>query len=479
MAEKAKWAQLEKRVDSFIRQHQIFEPGTPVVAACSGGPDSLALASILHNLREVWDIRLCIAHFEHGIRGKASEEDAEFVRGFAGERGIPFYIGREDIPEYSKRARLSLETAAREKRYAFLERTADTWGRGALIAVGHHRDDQAETVLMHLFRGSGVEGLAGMRPRSGRIIRPLLGVSRAEIEAYCKERSLEPRTDETNFSPDAGRNRVRLELLPAIRQYYPSVNDALCRLAAAQAETADFLRETAETVWDAALERENGENLLRLEAFRRQPAAVRKAILRRMADEAGFRQSLGFQHYEALDRFCCKGEPGKRLRLPKGGTAECRYGTAVLRQAEETPVSWTDTPLSLSGITRIEALGLTIHAAPWKIGDPVPDSSAAVVDVDGLKPPIVVRKRRDGDSFRLENGGRQKLKSLLIDRKVPRVLRDRIPIFTAGGEIFWVGGLRRAASALLTGNTERAAILRMEWDDNVEYTKGRIGHDDR
>ena len=143
----------------------------------------------------------------------------------------------------------------------------------------------------------------------------------------------------------------------------------------------------------------------------------------------------------------------------------------LFRKTAEASQEWEETNLSLSGSTRIEAIGLTICASPWKPGDELPDASAAVVDVDTLEQPLVVRKRRDGDSFRLESGGRQKVKDLLIDKKVPREFRDRVPIFSAGGEIFWVGGIRRAAIALVTNDTKRAAALRLVWDD-TRHTKG-------
>ena len=166
--------ELEGRVEAFVRRHGIFTPGSRIVVACSGGPDSLALASILLSLREKWRLSLRIAHFEHGIRGAASLADAEFVCAFAEQEGLPCSLVQEDIPAYAKRAKISLETAARERRYAFLTETAQKMGADALIATGHHAGDQAETVLMHILRGTGIDGLAGMRPRSGRIIRPLL-----------------------------------------------------------------------------------------------------------------------------------------------------------------------------------------------------------------------------------------------------------------------------------------------------------------
>ena len=473
--------EFENCVDAFVQRHEIFSPGSRIVIACSGGPDSLALASVLLALRDKWGLSLRIAHFEHGIRGAASVADAEFVRTFAEERGAPCDIVCEDIPAYAARKGLSLETAARERRYVFLEKTAHAMGNTALIATGHHAGDQAETVLMHLLRGSGIDGLAGMRPRMGNRIRPLLFASRQEILRYLKEKGLEPRWDETNLQTDAARNRIRLEVLPTLRQYSPSVDDALCRLADAEAEVVDFLRKSVDAVWEKAVENRGGMICLQRAVYGAQPAAVRKAVLRRLAEEAGLRQSLFYSHYMALDAFCRFGETGKRLALPQNQTAECRYDEVLFRRVAEDSAEWDETCLSVSGPTRVEAIGLTISVLPWKRGDTLPDAMAAVVDIEALREPLVVRRRRDGDSFLLEGGGRQKVKALLIDKKVPREFREHVPIFTTGGEIFWIGGLRRAAIALVTEKTEKAVMFRLEWDDAGfwgQRQRERIRHDD-
>ena len=459
---------MESRVKEFVRRYKIFASGSSIIIACSGGPDSLALAEVLLALREEWQLSLEIAHFEHGIRGEDSLADAEFVRSYAEERGLPCRVRHEDIPSYAKRAKLSLETAARERRYAFFAETAKRMGEETLIATGHHAGDQAETVLMHLLRGSGIDGLAGMRPRAGAIIRPLLFLSKKEISDYCREKGLEPRQDETNFLPDAERNRIRLELLPMLRRYRPSVDEVLCRLAAAEAEAADYLQTAAAASWNQTVTESSGELLLRRRTYCEAHAALRKAILRQAAEKLGIRSALGFLHYEALDEFCRLGEAGKKLTLPEGGEAECRYDTVVLRRTAAQSLSWGERPLSFSGATRIEEIGLTIYVSSPNAEEIPTDPRIAVADLDALSSPLLVRSRRAGDSFRLESGGRQKVKSLLIDRKIPSGLRGCVPIFTAGGEIFWVGGVRRAAVALVTAETKRRIAFHMVWDNGKE-----------
>ena len=461
--------ELERRVEAFVQKHMLFSPGVRIAVACSGGPDSLALLEILLALRERWRLTLWVAHFEHGIRGAASREDAEFVRAFARAHDLPCRVAHEDVPLYARRARVSLETAARERRYAFLSAVASEMGEGTLIATAHHADDQAETVLMRILRGSGLDGLAGMRPRTGNLIRPLLSVSRTEIEAYCEAKGLSPRIDETNAKPVATRNRIRLELLPILRRYNPSIDEALCRLAAAAAEQTDYLASMAEAAWLCIIMEGNDAFLIRRKPYRDAPPALRHGILKRLAQRLGLYQRFGFQQYDALDSLCCSGGAGKRLTLFEGVVAECRYDEVAVMRDNAFAGAWAEVPLAIPGETRIEAIGLTILAEPCDEMPAVLDAWSAVLDADALRSPCVVRMRRAGDVIRMESGRRQKLKELLIDRKIPRMLRDCVPIFTTAGEIFWVGGVRRAAVALLTEETKHIVRLRMVWDDGFGF----------
>ena len=186
-------AEMLAQVATFCEQNKLLVPGDSVLIACSGGPDSLALVQVLLALRDRYQLRLAVGHFEHGIRGAASLADAAFVRDFCQREGLPFYLAAADVPAYSRQHHLSLETAARLLRYRFLRETAQRIAAGTLIATAHQADDQAETVLMRVLRGTGVDGLAGIRPRTADIIRPLLCVTRAEIEDYCRRQGLQPR----------------------------------------------------------------------------------------------------------------------------------------------------------------------------------------------------------------------------------------------------------------------------------------------
>ena len=232
----------------YARAQGLLHHGMHVLVACSGGPDSLALLDILLRLRGRLRLALTVAHFEHGIRGASSEGDASFVAAFCKERGVPCFIGHGDVPSAARAQGKSLELAARELRYAFFWQTMARVGADVL-ATAHHADDQAETVLMRILRGTGLDGLSAMKPREGKKIRPLLFARRAEILAYCGARGLEPRHDATNDLPDCTRNVLRLKVLPYLQQSCnPEVARALCQLAELARADCDYLEQQLDAI---------------------------------------------------------------------------------------------------------------------------------------------------------------------------------------------------------------------------------------
>lgn len=476
---------LLRKIEKFIDRHDLLAAGGRVLVACSGGPDSLALLSLFLDMREKHGFIVWAAHFNHGIRGEAAREDARFVADFCAAREVPFYLGEEDVPAYAAHEGLSLETAARKQRYSFLRRIARQMGPDAVIATAHQADDQAETVLMRLLRGTGIEGLAAMRPKAGGVIRPLLGTTRLEIEAYCESKGLEPRWDSTNEVPDATRNKLRLQILPMLRQEInPSVNEALCRLASIAAETGDFLRGKAGAAWGDTVRFVADAWEIDCRMFQKRPAAVRQAMLRMLAERLHIQTLCGEAHYEALHSLVMEGRTGARLMLPDRVTAEAGYGAVrLLREKDATSVAdWPAMEIVVPGETRIEKLGLSIittmpETCPGELGP-----TAVAVDAGALPGKWMVRPRRPGDVIEVENGT-QKVKKLLIDRKVPRKERGLIPIFTDDDRIFWVGGIRQAALGRVTEDTQRIVCLMMCWDSvpsaDALMEEPEIGLEDR
>ncbi|PAV39535.1 tRNA lysidine(34) synthetase TilS [Megasphaera sp. ASD88] len=299
-------------VEAYCRQHSLFQPGETILIACSGGPDSLALLDILARLRPAYDLRLAVCYVHHGIR-EAADEEVPFVRQEAEKRACPFICRRTDVPALAAQERASLEAVGRRERYRLLREEKDRLGAAA-IAVAHHQDDQAETVLLHLLRGSGLAGLGAMRPQAGDVVRPLLGITRGEIDAYVKERNLTPRHDETNDSVQFTRNRIRLELLPALRQYNPSVVGDLNRLAQiAQAED-DCMAQWASRLYEAHVRPCPGGAGVEKKWFLSQPAALQRRLVRLLCRNAtGTERDIPFHYVETIRELACKGA-GKQFQ---------------------------------------------------------------------------------------------------------------------------------------------------------------------
>ena len=307
-------------------------PGEALVVGLSGGADSVALLDALALLRGPRRLRLVAAHLDHGLRPSAAE-DAAFCRALCARLGVPLREGRADVRARAAREGRGLEDAARRERYAFLRRVAREEQAG-VVAVAHTRDDQAETLLLRLLRGAGAAGLAAMRPRRGRLLRPLLDVSRDEVLAHLRARSLEWREDPTNADPAHLRNRVRHELLPYLEQRFnPAARAVIARAAALLADEAAHLREEADAVLAAASAREEGDALVLGRApLARAPLAVARAALREALRRHGGLRGVGAVHVERLLALVRSPEPaGRALALP--GRRSARFERDLLRIA--------------------------------------------------------------------------------------------------------------------------------------------------
>ncbi len=307
-------------------------PGEALVVGLSGGADSVALLDALALLRGPRRLRLVAAHLDHGLRPSAAE-DAAFCRALCARLGVPLREGRADVRARAAREGRGLEDAARRERYAFLRRVAREEQAG-VVAVAHTRDDQAETLLLRLLRGAGAAGLAAMRPRRGRLLRPLLDVPRDEVIAHLRARSLEWREDPTNADPAHLRNRVRHELLPYLeRRFNPAARAVIARAAALLADEAAHLREEADAVLAAASAREEGDALVLGRApLARAPLAVARAALREALRRHGGLRGVGAVHVERLLALVrSPGPSGRTLALP--GRRLARFERDLLRIA--------------------------------------------------------------------------------------------------------------------------------------------------
>lgn len=456
------------KIKAWASRHRLLAPGSRILAACSGGPDSLALVHILNQLQAEYGFCLAVAHINHMFRPEAAQE-AEFVADFSAGLGLTCHITTIDVPAYQQANKLSAEEAGRTLRYQYLRQVAADWG-GARIATGHHRDDQAETVLINLLRGAGSGGLRGMRPLSGDIIRPLLSVSRREIEEYCRSQHLTPCQDSSNFTTEYLRNRVRLNLLPALEtEYNPSIREALWRLAVLAGDEHDYICQEAGKLWGTIISDDQGKASINSQALAGLHPALQRACIRQVIEKKrGNLTGISFIHVENLITMALRGDVGSQLTLPGGLFARRTYttlevGTACLTAGKHRLEAAIE--LAIPGITRIN--GLTVMAeivsAPSAAG-----RATAVFDFEQLCLPVTLRGRLPGDRFRPRGlNGSKKIKDFFIDSKVPAAQRDAIPIVSDQQEIIWIAGYRQSEHGRITGNTKKILQLTITKQEEI------------
>jgi tRNA(Ile)-lysidine synthase len=434
-----------------VRCYGLLDSGDTVLVALSGGADSVALLAALRELRDVLGVALVAAHLDHGLRGAESAADRVFVERLASELAVPLHVETAEIPSGN------LEAQARRVRYAFLERAAKAFG-ATKIATAHTLDDQAETVLLHLLRGAGRRGLGGIRPRRGRIIRPLIRCDRIQVRWFLVERGLQWCRDRSNFDFTYARSRIRAGYLPALaREFNPRLARALARLADVQREEDALLDRLAATVPGT------GE-VLGLSMLRSIEAPLARRVVRRWWRHYGSGRRLGWTHVEAALALAHRAAGGGGVRVPGG--AIVREDSALrFRTATEVPdaheaYAFTLTPgvaLELSG-------GWRLRMFESRAGEgPAPGDAVCVIDADRVQAPLSVRNRRRGDCVRpIGMGGQTTIKRLFIARRVPRGLRASHPLVLAGEEVLWVPGCARSERALVTDTTRRTLVICVE-----------------
>jgi len=484
-------SRLPTTVSATFAHRQLAEPGASLLVAVSGGADSLALLHVLAELRTDLDLgRLGVAHLHHGIRQEGADADRDLTAAAADALGLPCYLGAADVPALARRRRLSLEEAAREARYDFLHATACRHGYDR-IAVGHTRDDQAETVLMALLRGAGPGGLRGMPFVQGKVIRPLLEVTRAEVMVFLVERKLRHREDPSNEDLAFTRNRIRHRVLPLFKQEFNP------EIVAALAELADLVQD--EERWLDCLVGSFLSRAGRLDpagkryaidraALEQAPVALRRRALRQAASLlSGERPSpLGVKHVHAVLRLLA-GPTGGRQDLPSGLQALLDYDALVLQRSSGRRTAKARTAaggaatgeaaeLVVPGSLCLPALGWELCASlldpdqgkppggwRWQVsGGPDGCRFTIFIDAASLQAPIVVRPRRRGDSFFAQGApGTRKLKDFLIDAKVPSDQRDLLPLLVdASGRVAAVIPVRAADWAVVGPATRTVLVIR-------------------
>ena len=458
---------LISKVIAYIEKYQMLTPGDVVITGVSGGADSVCLLLTLLEVQKQYDITIRVVHIEHGIRGGESLADASFVKMLCERKNIPFVLYPFDVPEIAKKSGESLEEAGRRLRYQAFEQEAAAYP-GAKIAVAHNQNDNAETMLHHLVRGSALQGMSGIAPVRGRIIRPLLGVSRSEIEQYLHEKHQPFRTDATNEELIYTRNRVRHEVLPVLEE----IND---QAVAHMAQTAELLRQTQEYMKrqaDHLMEQyvhPGTAGVMIDQEVHTEEAVLRDLLLYEVLGSlAGSKKDIGMSHVKSICELFDR-QVGRKISLPYDLCAVRTYGGIRIAKAEGKRADPENTQENVTGIHLQDAPAFTcrmLDSANLQ-GEIPKNKYTKWLDYDKIKNSLSVRNRRSGDYFWLtEDGKRKKLKQYFVDEKIPQQQRDQIPLVADGSHIVLVVGYRMSAGYKVTEHTKR--ILEIQYDGGKE-----------
>ncbi|MBN1832406.1 MAG: tRNA lysidine(34) synthetase TilS [Deltaproteobacteria bacterium] len=463
-----------KKVGRTISRHRMLNPGDLCIVAVSGGADSVCLLDILNELKAALGIRLVAAHFDHGLREGEDDAETRFVRDLASSMNLPFES--EKAASLMDGASGSVEEKARDARYIFLESLREDLS-AQKIAMGHHLNDQAETVLMRLLRGTGPSGLTGIPPfREKAIIRPLIDIKKEEIESYCKARDLTYKVDSSNLQKDYLRNRIRLELLPSLLEYQPRLIEHLGRLAGILRDENAYMEGRAEDwiVRNADL-RSTGEVSIPIPSFLGLPQPIRNRVIRQILRKVGKGlRRIDSRHIESVADLGKSKNSHSSLNLPNGLMVQRSYDRMVFRIGEGEELKGFHYLLDGAGTYFIEEIGQTIglvEVEPKADLNLEGDERTAYLDQEKLEFPLIFRNFRLGDRFvPLGMTGHKKIKDFFIDLKIPVESRALIPLLVSGNQPIWIGGYRIDDRYKVTSKTKR--ILEVFLHEWMEKDKG-------
>ena len=489
-----------RQVAEFCQKHGLLANQDKIVVGVSGGPDSLCLLHLLNTLKTELELHLFVAHLNHQLRQDDALADENFVRDMAAVWHLPCRIDSQNVATLATERKQSIEEAARQVRYGFLWRVANEVG-ATKIAVGHNADDQVETVLMHFLRGSGLGGLRGMlpaieitalrlhsqdRPASDlqpapKIIRPLLELRRAEIEAYCREHGLSPRQDYTNQDTTLFRNRLRHELIPYLETYNPNIRQVIQNMAQVVTADVELLAQQLDRAWQTVVKNETSKRIeLDKQLWLNLPLALKRSTLRYAVHH--LRRSLhdlNLEHIESAITVIETGHTGAKATLPQGLMLMIDYQALIISDEQADTGLRLEFPyLSEGQVVPVNIPGLTpLPQTQWQLSADLlsPDKLdshrlnqtgrwEAYLDADVVGAEPVLRPRRPGDVFCPLGlaGHRQKVNEFMINRKIPAEWRDRIPLLATNGQILWICGYHLDERASIRSTTRQIVHLKFE-----------------
>jgi len=458
------------RVKRTIDRYRLLEKGDRLIVGVSGGVDSMVLLHLLDACRETFDLSLVVAHVNHGFRPEESEREAELVQKESARLRLPFEYGKFNVREFQKREGLSPQDAARRIRFHFFDDLLHKH-HAQKIALGHNADDQVETVLLRLIRGSGLRGLKGILPlRERKVIRPLLEVWREEIDSFALEKRIPFLPDSSNLKKDYLRNRIRLDVIPFIeKEYQPHFKDTLLRTSAILREEDDYLERGTEEAYQKIIHEAKGALSFKWSEYQSLHRAVQWRVIRKMVERIHNGRMVLKDGGEAdvlrVFQNLHQASPSFLSELSHGFWIEKRYDVVLLGKREGKPSSPFEVSLLFPGHTLIEEIGKEVVIEETdrdQLSDYSGPPNTALMDYENLQFPLKMRNFRPGDRFwPLGVKGTQKLKDFFIDHKVPQFERLRVPLLISGEKIAWVVGYRIDERVKITETTKRVLRIRV------------------
>ena len=454
-----------QKFKNFVEAGKLFSPQSRLLVAVSGGQDSVALVHLLVELKKKdWpQLQMALAHFNHKLR-KSAEEDELFVRNLAEELGLKIFSGRADVKDFARKKQLNLEEAARLKRYEFLRKAAGKFEADHILTA-HTMTDQAETVLMKIFRGTGLEGLQGIRLKAGDIVRPLLCLDRQELEDYLRENHLEFRQDETNEDERFLRNKIRLKLIPLLeKEFDPAVTAHLAEAALIAQGENEALSPMVEKLWPKVTRGDSSHLELNLRKLEEMPAGLARRLVRKYLKTALGLESPTFHQTQVVLTL----QDGQKFSWGRSKVLVREAGW--LRKVEKTKrpktfsLSWDgQNPLRLANGLEFVARFISVRKLPpaRRLRQfEFDDAKRCYLDASKVTLPLEVRNRRPGDKYQpLGLNGEKKIKESLRERKITQAERDRLPVFLSAGKIVWVPGLPVSEEFKITPSTENILLI--------------------
>ena len=452
------------KIITYIEENELIQKKDRIVLGVSGGADSVCLFSVLLELQKKYELELFVVHVHHGLRGEEADRDEVFVRTLVEQKGISYYPFWRNISEEAKEKGMTEEEAGREARYAAFYQVL----RGVSankIAVAHNQNDCAETVLFQLFRGSGLKGMCGIPPKRGEVIRPLLAVSREEIEQYLKEKGQSYCIDRTNLLPEYVRNKIRLSILPMAKE---EVNEKavehIAKTAQHLREIEAYIRRNVESVYEGIVSKKNGQYLIKLSELQKEDIVIQKELIKLVLIKAAKKaKDIESKHIESILELMKK-QTGKRIHLPYRMTVYREYEYLILEKAEKRTKQEAEKEGVMQELIpgrtyKNEILGveicLFVEKSEEKCQEIPQNTCMKWFDYDKIENGICMRTRKNGDYFQVNAaGGTKKLKDYFIDRKVPRSERDEQVLLADGSHIIWILGDRISENYKITEATQ-------------------------